>query len=513
MLPFITMPLWGLCSGFQSIILKVAVQPGSEEVNATPVSGWLTGAVVVALIAALVNITITLFSTHRADQRSKADRRVTENTIDLVDRRERETDRHSRFATVVEQLASKNSMVRMGGLYALSALADEWDQEARRLVGISRNPGERYKDFEHKRYLGSKVSAASKNSDDAKSAYQGAINDGDWVAAAQHKRSQRSCNAALWQERLAFRSAHTLRHRTVIGVAKSAIGQRDACIALLCAYLRDNPVLSSVQNEPNNVGFDASETENCLDGRALFRPNMPDHAARTIALNILKDHLSDGTYYPWPGELIDLTGAYLEDANLHGAYLNGACLNKASMVHAKLDNACLVGARMSRAKLTNALIRNANLSDVNAERVRLRGAKLSGSILRNANLVKAKMEKIDLIDADLENARLNLAHIEHGELWGASLARAKMVGTNFSDAQLVEVDLRWATLISSRLEGAALEGANLGSPLMKDEVCVTSSGWASDSGKTLSWDARTNWPEGFSMQSTLERQNARYQRG
>ena len=101
------------------------------------------GAIVAVLIASTANIVAILVNSRRADirqerllvnndQRATADRASMEATRDAVDRREREANRHGWFTTAVEQLSSDKPAVRMGALYALSALADEWDEEARR---------------------------------------------------------------------------------------------------------------------------------------------------------------------------------------------------------------------------------------------------------------------------------------------------------------------------------------------------------------------------------------------
>ncbi|MFE7630804.1 hypothetical protein [Kocuria sp. NPDC057446] len=84
-----------------------------------------------AIIAGTLALTAAWLAYHGVQQ-----------TIRSTETREREKARHERFTTIVTQLASNQPAVRLGGLYAVSALADEWEREARRLISVSDSAGE-----------------------------------------------------------------------------------------------------------------------------------------------------------------------------------------------------------------------------------------------------------------------------------------------------------------------------------------------------------------------------------
>lgn len=115
---------------------------------------WLSGATafgtafagLAALVAASlaylgVRETVSAANERDAKNRESSDKRDADNRASMykiesenrefVDAREREAARHARYTTIVGQLASDQPMVRTGGLWALSALADEWEREAR----------------------------------------------------------------------------------------------------------------------------------------------------------------------------------------------------------------------------------------------------------------------------------------------------------------------------------------------------------------------------------------------
>jgi uncharacterized protein YjbI with pentapeptide repeats len=83
---------------------------------------------------------------------------------------------------------------------------------------------------------------------------------------------------------------------------------------------------------------------------------------------------------------IDLHDAWLPDINLKGAYISGGKLSqtnlkRANLIEAKLNSTNLTGANLTEAKLTGADLNRANLTDAN----------LTGADLNNADLNSAKL--------------------------------------------------------------------------------------------------------------------------
>ncbi|WDV56572.1 pentapeptide repeat-containing protein [Streptomyces coeruleorubidus] len=101
------------------------------------------------------------------------------------------------------------------------------------------------------------------------------------------------------------------------------------------------------------------------------------------ALSVLRErdpsHDGNGT--------IDLRGAKLIDADLHGADLTGANLVGTVLSNCNLEGANLSGANLSRASLRQGTLRGANLTDAV-----LTGADLAGADLTTANLEAARLE-------------------------------------------------------------------------------------------------------------------------
>ena len=136
----------------------------------------------------------------------------------------------------------------------------------------------------------------------------------------------------------------------------------------------------------------------------------------------------------------DLQRALSGDKNLSGVFLQDADLSDVD-----LSDADLSGAYLFRAVLTRANLRGANLTGANLSGADLRGSNLNGAILSSANLSGA-----DLTDAALTAAALN----------GASLNRASLARANLSGALLSYADLTRADFSGANLSGAVLIGAS-----------------------------------------------------
>jgi hypothetical protein len=108
---------------------------------------------------------------------------------------------------------------------------------------------------------------------------------------------------------------------------------------------------------------------------------------------------------------IDLSRAYLREADLGGADLSGADLTEAHLRRADLRGANLTeadlgGANLSGASLSGVGLSRADLSGANLRRADLRYADLSGASLSGAALSLANLTEVDLSAADLTNCRV-----------------------------------------------------------------------------------------------------------
>ncbi|MGY4100517.1 pentapeptide repeat-containing protein [Nocardia sp. R16R-3T] len=135
---------------------------------------------------------------------------------------------------------------------------------------------------------------------------------------------------------------------------------------------------------------------------------------------------------------VDLTGANLYAADLTEAYLDGADLTGAKLTYVHLKGAALRGANLTDACLTTteptspyaiagprytADLTGAYLTDANLTRADLTGANLTRADLTGANLTDTKLIGTDLTDAKLSKTDLTvtLTRDEHTR-WPAGLA-------------------------------------------------------------------------------------------
>jgi uncharacterized protein YjbI with pentapeptide repeats len=112
---------------------------------------------------------------------------------------------------------------------------------------------------------------------------------------------------------------------------------------------------------------------------------------------------------PPPRTPVNLSGAYLANADFERADLAGANLRLTD-----LSQAFLEGIQLGNADLQGANLENANLTGANLSGANLQGANLRGAVLSHSNLWGANLQ-----DAQLE---------------GAQLEMTRMGGSNFADA-------------------------------------------------------------------------------
>jgi uncharacterized protein YjbI with pentapeptide repeats len=168
---------------------------------------------------------------------------------------------------------------------------------------------------------------------------------------------------------------------------------------------------------------------------------------------------------------LDLTDAYLQNANLTGASLQTTTLVSAyapfaTLTNASLESANLTGANLSNANLTNAGLHGANLTNVNLTNASVVGAdfgegtgftlqQLSGTASYQAqNLRGIGLESIDLTGANLAGFDLS----------NASMPFANLTNANLSNANLTNIQLGLAILTNINLSNATITGGDFSQP-------------------------------------------------
>ena len=134
-------------------------------------------------------------------------------------------------------------------------------------------------------------------------------------------------------------------------------------------------------------------------------------------------------------EKVDLSGAFLEGADLKGVYFE-----KANLEGANLEGADLYDAHLSGSNLNNANLERANLKIANLHKVNLEEANLKNANLESANLHSTNLEK-----ANLHNARLQGSHIHN-----INLEKANIEGVDFTDARFSSDKIKQDCIVKAK---------------------------------------------------------------
>lgn len=163
-----------------------------------------------------------------------------------------------------------------------------------------------------------------------------------------------------------------------IGKPEWGLQQRQACVNIVCAYLRSAP--SPRQLEGRNA-------------REQLRFDDPSAGVREAAVEVLARNIrrwrADGALS------IDLTSAFLYNAQLAGADLSGAILT-----HADLRDAHVVGADLSRAVLFGTRLEGAEMLSCDLRGASFDGAHLHDTLLGGSLVLPLKQTHPSLIDFD-----------------------------------------------------------------------------------------------------------------
>jgi ribosomal protein L7/L12 len=133
---------------------------------------------------------------------------------------------------------------------------------------------------------------------------------------------------------------------------------------------------------------------------------------------------------------INLSKAYLCDADLRDANLSSADLTSAELEYADLRDANLSSANLSSTNLSSANLTSAELKDAY-----LLSADLSGVNLLGANLTSANLTSANLTSANLTSANLLSADLSGGDLTNVNLSSANLINTNLVNTCLANTNL------------------------------------------------------------------------
>ncbi|WP_165979712.1 pentapeptide repeat-containing protein [Kocuria rosea] len=434
-----------------------------------------------------VKQTIRSAEDREAETRSSTDRRELDSRR-AVDAREREKARHERFTTTVTQLASEHSMVRMGGLFAMSALADEWEREARRLIRESDSDASTMWASREAAWAAAMERRALAQQE-LSQYWEATFISGE--ADPQTEKQLDDLEARLIQahdEAQEASQAYTLTQDTVPLAAKDAVTHRDNCMELVTAYLRTS--LDSLHTQ------DVTEATDDRPQPETVEESEPE--TRAAATTIVIRHTGIDATYPWPTQQINLNRAQLRGVDLSNADLEGANLREVSLHNADLSSANLKGADLRWATLTGS-----DLSEANLEGANLSKATLTNAYLPEANLQAARLNHAHLAGADLQEATLKLAGLAGAYLVGASLAGASLDGADLSGATLLLPTESEDELVASRAGGYVLDRTmtHAGQMTLAD---------VTEEGEPLvaSWSATTRWPADFNPEAVAAQQLA-----
>lgn len=426
-------------------------------------------------------------------------RKTIEDTAILTDEREREkasrdhkrevmSSRQDRYTTIAGQLASEHEPVRLAGIYALSALADEWQEENQ---------------------IGQRDVAA-----ELMCAYLRAspLSGGDQevrAAAISVIDSHTSEKAtAPWPIHIVRLVGADLQRMSLNHIRLSGVNLEGANLS---GAKIDKVILSEANLEKTNFAYVRGEEVNfhgsCMDGANLER-----------------------ALVPW---------ADFTDADVRHAFLSGSDLRGSRLSGAKFVNADLSLANLSTSQFLNKGGRpnfsgNRQLVSVEFGSASFMSAKCHGAILSGAKLCRT-----NLTLADFKDANMSKADMSGMELKLTKFCNARMDGVDLTNSQLQGVDMRGASLRNANLEAAILgfysspwvddestlvnrlAGADLSGAVLrnadlsgvdfgtygKDEAIFVSREKGEESPLVAEWDSSTIWPKYFDIEGVITRQS------
>ncbi|HEU0082553.1 MAG TPA: pentapeptide repeat-containing protein [Bradyrhizobium sp.] len=248
-------------------------------------------------------------------------------------------------------------------------------------------------------------------------------------------------------------------------------------VALARVDVVDHDKLEKIRQATSNAGERPYQGERAriLRDRDLNCGDFSDYADLR-RLDLSGAYLRNADFRSSKLEGISFTGTHLHGAFFKGAKLQGASLDDARLQGASLKGAKLQGASLDRAELQGASLIDAELQGASFDYAWLQGAslghaQLQGAFLSNASLQGASLYGAQLQGAFLDNARLAGAFLDEAEFQGASLVGAELQGASLNRARLQgaslnEARLQSASLVRAQLQGISLDDANLDDALL-----------------------------------------------
>jgi len=187
----------------------------------------------------------------------------------------------------------------------------------------------------------------------------------------------------------------------------------------------------------------------------------------------------------------------------------GAALTSLNLTKAYLIEADLTGANAKAATLTNADFRGANLAGASLQNALVTGTNFSGAVVTGANFSgtgsrgftpqqlysTASYQDHQLQGINLQSVNLNSGIFSDQNLTGAILWSTQFAGADFSGANLAGADFQNANIAGADFSGAAIAGGAFSSAyLTKGQVYSTESYQAHDlRGTNLSYTNFSGW--------------------
>ncbi|MDI9638253.1 pentapeptide repeat-containing protein [Geitlerinema splendidum] len=200
--------------------------------------------------------------------------------------------------------------------------------------------------------------------------------------------------------------------------------------------------------------------------------------AKLSRANLSKAKLNDAFLDNANLEKADLQDADLTNARLEAANLEKADLQNADLTNAQLEAANLQGAKLNRAKLHFVNLTNSKLQSANFNQSKLRFTNLKNAVIDKETKLDEKWKKIceihtngaknqkfddfdfsdaTLIDADFEGASLKNTNFNGADLCNANFKNAHLDGASFEK-----------TIIGPKLDRAKFDGACLKKAIFKE---------------------------------------------
>ena len=379
-----------------------------------------------------------------------------------------------RFMGAVSHLGHKKIETRIGAVYALERVAQDFPQEYWTIMEILTA-------FVRENAVLIKAQPIEKE------VLRGKFRDSEFTSFSLTNEYEKTLNCCPESPKL----------RTDIQVALTVIGRRNSQQDRLGEKLnlRNTDISGADLRAANLQRVD-------LRGANLQRADLTKVNFLNAELDGAK--LTGSILYEANLQGVSLCGANLAGANLNRANLSGATLRSANLVGASLRATNLCEANLYKANLQQANLKAANLSGAKLFLVNLQGAKLGKANMQSTGLIGANLQQANLNGANLQQANLNAAKLQNTEVFfanlcGASLTEADLCGANLMGANLLHATLYEANLCGVNLMGANLAGCDLSSVKLEGAILTGAKNLQPQQIKNALGDRTTRLPDNLEV--------------